>query len=539
MKTMKTKNTLWMTLSITAVLMTTACSIADNNIAETPAVPQATKIIPYTVTVGDAGTTRATLDDDWQRLNFADGDKLYITGTDIKGVLDITDGAGSASGATFSGNLTYTGEGTPADDLSLSATLVSAQQTVGSEVSVDGNGAVTVNYPTAAYCADVYEAVKKYSHLTGTSTFGAKTLSLTQQTAFLNFYIYFKEGTTPGTKLTAVVSNNGSAICTANITTKGTNKNVSATFVLPVASSTTLNDATVKMDDKETISFGSNGKKLKGKIYNVYKNQVAPIDLATVTEDLTASDGDILTGTLGTMVKISIADGATVKLRNVDINGSGEWNWVDDDYYDDYDGCAAINCEGNGTIVLEGSNTIKSFCWKYSGIHAPYGSTLTIQGAGSLTASGGSDGAGIGCGYQIGCGNIVINSGNITANGGEYAAGIGSAYNASCGDITINGGTVTAKSERLGAGIGSGNGNLSSCGNITISGGTIIATGGEQGAGIGSGASDAQCGDITITSGVTSVTATKGYEAQESIGVGSGSSKIKVSIEDESKVTQK
>ncbi len=66
----------------------------------------------------------------------------------------------------------------------------------------------------------------------------------------------------------------------------------------------------------------------------------------------------------------------------------------------------------------------------------------------------------------------------------------------------------------------------SECGAITISGGTVIATGGTKAAGIGCGYNDVAantgdliCGDITITSGVTSVTATKGSDADNCIGV--------------------
>ncbi len=206
---MKKNSFLWAALSMTAALVMTACS-NDDNANESPAQQNAAKTIPYTVTVngGEGGaTTRATVADDpsdatnyHKTLYFADGDKLYITGTNIKGVLDIQTGAGTASG-TFSGDLTYSGSGTPASNLSLTATLVSAQQNVGTEVSVDAAGAVTVNYPTTAYCADVATAVQKYSNLTGSSTYGAKSFSLSQQTAFLNFVITFTDGTTTGTKL--------------------------------------------------------------------------------------------------------------------------------------------------------------------------------------------------------------------------------------------------------------------------------------------------------------------------------------------------
>ena len=47
------------------------------------------------------------------------------------------------------------------------------------------------------------------------------------------------------------------------------------------------------------------------------------IDLSTVTTKTTANNDDVLTGTLGKNVQISIADGATVTLNNVSINADG------------------------------------------------------------------------------------------------------------------------------------------------------------------------------------------------------------------------
>ena len=290
---MKTKNMLWAALSMTAALVMTACSSDDNDIVETPAAPQAQKTIPYTVTVtDDATTTRATVKDDPadRQLYFATGDKLYITGTNIKGVLEIQSGVGEASGATFSGVLTYSGEGSPADDLQLTATLVSAQQTDGEEVTINATtGAVTVNYPTTAYCADVATAVQKYSRLTGTCEYADKAFTLTQQTAFLNFVITFEDGTTAGTPLTAVVSNNSSTVCTANVTTTTESTKVVAKFVLPVAASTTLSSATVTMGDKEAISFGAS-QTLTGKVYNVKKTQAAAAPAAKAAAQATDED---------------------------------------------------------------------------------------------------------------------------------------------------------------------------------------------------------------------------------------------------------
>ena len=258
------------------------------------------------------------------------------------------------------------------------------------------------------------------------------------------------------------------------------------------------------------------------------------VDLSKLTADYEAQDGDILTETLGTNVKISIADGAEIALRDMAING------IDNESYQ----WAGITCLGDATIILkDGSkNTVKGFHKDYPGIQTgPTGKTLVIkgedQGTGSLDASpydGGtkySYGAGIGGGLDISCGDINIQGGVITVTGGYGAAGIGvgegyKGGNVSCGTITISGGNVTATGGHGAAGIGGGyayNYGVT-CGAITISGGTVTAAGGDNAAGIGSGESNSgktnTCGDITITTDVTSVTATKGENATNSIGAG-------------------
>ncbi len=238
------------------------------------------------------------------------------------------------------------------------------------------------------------------------------------------------------------------------------------------------------------------------------------VNLSTLTGDYEAQNGDILINTLAGNYKITIADGATVTLRNATINGTNNdsYQW------------AGITCLGDATIILEGTNIVKGFYENYPGIYVPVGKTLTIQGGiagtGSLNASSNGYAAGIGGGFQISCGNIVITGGEIEATGGEEGgAGIGSGfYNSNCSGITISGGIVTATGgDDNAAGIGSGF--MSGCGNITISGGTVNATGGEWAAGIGSGYSSS-CSDITIANTVTSVTATKGGDDANSIGAG-------------------
>ena len=272
----------------------------------------------------------------------------------------------------------------------------------------------------------------------------------------------------------------------------------------------------------ETVTLQYTGRlKVKGVTATSDEKPAAPtgktVDLSTLTAGYEAKDGDILSGVLGGNYKISIADGATVTLDGVTINGVNDTDceW------------AGITCLGDATIILSGTNTVKGFYEDYPGIQAAAGKTLIINGTGSLTASSLGKGAGIGGANSVACGDIEIQGGTITATSGDRGAGIGGGDRADCGNITISGGTINATGGDYGAGIGGGRRgpNNGSCGNILISGGTVTATGGDKAAGIGGGRgynakTFSSCGTITITAGVTKVTATMGDGATNSIGAG-------------------
>ena len=157
-------------------------------------------------------------------------------------------------------------------------------------------------------------------------------------------------------------------------------------------------------------------------------------------------------------------------------------------------------------LTLVGNNSLISGGYS-AGLEAPTGSVLTIFGdsTATLTAQGGSRGAGIGGGADCAGGMITINGGDVTARGGDYGAGIGGGFYGDGGTITINGGNITASGGDMGAGIGGGC--LGSGGTITINGGNITASGGDFGAGIGGGYEasggtiDIQGGDITARGG--------------------------------------
>ncbi len=232
------------------------------------------------------------------------------------------------------------------------------------------------------------------------------------------------------------------------------------------------------------------------------------INLAALSGDYIAKNGDVLTGTLVGNYKISIAAGANVELKNVTINGVNNkaYRW------------AGLTCLGDANITITGANSVKGFYEDYPGIQAgPVGTTLTISGTGSLTATGSDFAAGIGSGWKATCGDITISGGTVNASSSKAGAGIGSGnLNSSCGAITISGGTVIASSGDAGAGIGSGV-SRSSCGAITITGGTVNTSSSDFGAGIGSGYSKSSCGAITISGGT--VNASSGMYGA---GIGSG-----------------
>ena len=170
-------------------------------------------------------------------------------------------------------------------------------------------------------------------------------------------------------------------------------------------------------------------------------------------------NGERITGTATQDSHMTIGAGTTITLHDININDITS------------SGLTAITCEGDATIVLEGSNTVKGGP-NAPAILVPQGKTLTIQGNGSLTVIGGNGAAAIGSKEGEACGNIVIEGGTITATGGDYAAAIGSGKNGSCGTISIENGImcVTAIAGKGAQPIGAGENGT--CG--TVSKGNLV-----------------------------------------------------------------
>lgn len=497
---MKTKNifkVLALALLMPAMLLTTACSNDDdivNNAVNTENTINKGYALPVTVNVtreGDA-TTRATYTDNGDgtgSLGFSTGDKLFVNGSATRagkfaGALDYVPATGKFSGTIYTQN-DYDGA---ADALFSAASSVRAILLPNGYDSYNflyiDNKSTDVLYDDVVGAtiskAFVASETAKKTGVEQLSWEQAYTYSsgfaLAPANAVLNFTI---SGLEAGEKaVTLITTYSGGEFDQTMSGSVTPNASGVATFAIGVPNNLVIKNVANNLTvGSSNFTLPGNTALAAGKIYNITRGTGATVNLSTKNTAYTAQNGETLTGTLGANVQISIANGATVILHNVNINGTNS---------DSYN-YAGITCNGDATIILSGTNTVKGFYEDYPGIYVPENKTVTIQGTGSFTASSNGWAAGIGGGNTGNCGNITITGGNITATGGSGRAGIGG---------------------------GSG-----ACGNITITGGTITATGGNNAAGIGGG-TDGTCGNITITSGVTRVTATKGNYAPHSIGAG-------------------
>ena len=532
-------------LVMAAALSFTACS-SEDDLTQEPTPQQQTQTIHISVGAGiDNAATRSTVDYNsstkTRTLKFTVGDKLYIY-RDIlgdgklrlTGELTMKDGTLADDGlsATFEGDLRICdqfGQETTYDfgnddPLTGSTAYLLHEDMVARLYTKQHDGTVAINIGKMV-ADDVETLMTTALVVTGQYNGSAYQLSTTDTPApILNCTIagltasqtygfsLYKDG-----KFSTYVEHNTDASGTANFAFANTETGTGH-WTLDVEQGGTV---------VSSIDLGN--RELTSKVYNVSRYwyggamhrlvDLGNVNTSTHPDGLTLQDGDAVTGLLdgksksSQRLQISIADGASVILKGVDIQG------YDDNSFE----WAGLTCAGDATIILaDGStNTVNGFYKDYPGIFIAEGKTLTIQGSGSLTATGGAYGAGIGGARNIACGNIVIEGGDITAKGGKDCAGIGSGYKASCGAISISGTAhVTAKGGRQSAGIGSGY--KASCGAISISGTAhVTATGGGSGAGIGSGGT-ASCGNITI-SGTAHVTA-KGGSDGAGIGSGAGTS---------------
>ena len=450
--------------------ITTGCSTEDDSKSlDQPASKTVT--LTTTISMDGSATTRALTEEGVK--TFADGEQIAVVYTNTS-----SERVKAVSNALGAGDITNEGK-----TARITVTLTNPVA-----------GSVDYIYPAAMANSDGTPNLSALCMQDGTQPTLAAKLDYAKGSGAMT--VNGNEYTLPGialkNQLTICkfkVKNSGGTEITGNITGLTVSDGINTYTVSRSAAAGPIYVAMLPVSSDKTLSFVANDasnsyyKSVTGK--TLAANNQYPItvtmstgtttNLSSLGADHTAQNGETLTGTLAASRKISIAAGATVILKNVDINYGTTLT---------ASSYAGINCLGDATLIVSGTDYVKSFDDGYPGIFVPSNATLTITGSGTLYALGHENGAGIGSGrdnisaYRA-CGNIVLQGGTIWATGGSGAAGIGSGATAnyvepqtgtpsSCDAITIKSSvtSVLAKKGSYAASIGSGQ--YSNCGTVTI-----------------------------------------------------------------------
>lgn len=242
-------------------------------------------------------------------------------------------------------------------------------------------------------------------------------------------------------------------------------------------------------------------------------------DHADTTGVTITSDGTPTSNT----ITVNTAENQTtnVTLENVHIDQSAQWRSDSSPI--------VIKGAGDTNLELNGDNTAVACDYAKAGIQksdSDGNGTLTIKDDdgvdGSLLASGGYGGAGIGGSSQQSTSNITITGGDISAYGGGGGAGIGSGEYGTGKNLRIEGDARVTASSRSGTGIG---GSYCSGNSIVITDHAEVNAYGSGGAGIGDGNVDGSQGnETTITISGNATVHAEGHDAACGIGGGHVSS---------------
>lgn len=303
----------------------------------------------------------------------------------------------------------------------------------------------------------------------------------------------------------------------------------------------TQGDINDKKDEGETVITNRDSSTASENTVTIKAEEGSTANVTLDNVNIDASDTDkaalTVTGTGDTEIELS-GDNALV-------SGSGHAGLEKSDTYGSepsQNGSLTINAEDSDSSLTATGGTSGA---GIGGASHRDSSNITITG-GSITATAGSNsgsgrtycGAGIGGGAYGKGNNINITGGTVNATGGEGnssyhfgGAGIGGGFNSGANNITISGNDtrVTATGKDGGAGIGGGYAGTAD--SITISGGTVDATGGSSGAGIGGGGNryyskGGSASNITISGDNTHVTISGGYGGAGAAGIGDGANNV-------------
>ena len=261
--------------------------------------------IPYKAVVQGSELTRASISDssfgEGVHYLFQTGDRLFIVdaatgGENLWGVLTLISGENTGSGI-FEGTLNCTVS--PTDETRLSATLVGPDQALYT-ISLSGDKITGPTYPPSIpyEAGGLADYVKKYSHFTSSSLFGARSFTLTQQTVFLNFSIenIAKSALNDSSEPITVSIKKGEPLETvrsfSGITLEGGNYFANAHFIGVLALTDDIRSGQIFVENSTPISCGDPFSDLltleENKYYNVYRSCGGSWDGFTI--QATASD---------------------------------------------------------------------------------------------------------------------------------------------------------------------------------------------------------------------------------------------------------
>ena len=170
------------------------------------------------------------------------------------------------------------------------------------------------------------------------------------------------------------------------------------------------------------------------------------------------------------------ADGASADNYNVYYDGNGTLTLnnatITGEGISDYGECIYAN--GDLTIVLEGSSTVKGYTVGDSRGICVLDGNLTIQGGGSLTAQGAETSSGANYGICV-SGSFTQQNGSVTAISGT-SQNYGSTGLDVSGTVTVQSGTLVATGGNAGNSYGSYG--IYANGSVTVGSATVTATGG-------------------------------------------------------------
>lgn len=263
-----------------AILLTTACNKSE--IAKDENIVGKGYTLPVTINVtrqGDEAGTKASFNESTRKLEFSDGDKLFVYGSETKagnfaGMLDYDGTSGQ-----FSGTITTQNEYSGTAQALLAAASYGRANLLPNGYGTYGYLSITVNsgYDAEvapprydnAFAASKATAVEQFSHETANYYNSySNCFALLPVNAILNFTI---TDLTANTEV-AVIMKKGDIIYTdKSVTTDGSG---TATFAIGEPNNTNLNDYTMTVGGKAITLVSSSKELVAGKIYNITRSAI-------------------------------------------------------------------------------------------------------------------------------------------------------------------------------------------------------------------------------------------------------------------------